>query len=244
MTLPIEKFTVRNFNKIKKLDLECRRVNIIIGGQGVGKTTLLQSVIRANQPKKHTTRVHAVGSFPTTEKEINNLVWPAILTSRLSVQYGDTTNLLKIPCAAPIDNDKLSELLSEVYPQADIDRERIQKYKLGLGSLKLTLIYELLISLPLKVVLLQNVDDGLHYTTLNKLASNLQKLTQETGNQVFAVVNSYEFLQFIFNAFEQADDLHNLQFIRLEPCDQNGVKPIVIKDENLQTIIEAKYEIR
>lgn len=74
------------------------------------------------------------------------------------------------------------------------------------------------------VVLIDEIENGIHHSAMEKVWSEVARLSKEFGVQVFATTHSYECIQAAHDAFEQSED-DDLRLIRLDRTD-GVIEPI------------------
>jgi predicted ATPase len=111
----------------------------------------------------------------------------------------------------------------------------------GEGMLRLFSILLAFIRTGGGVLLIDEIDNGLHYTVMNKLWSILQKLCFENHVQLIATTHNEEMLQGAIAAFQK--DLKEFGLFRLDRT-QNGIRAVSYDEEALQGLVETAWEVR
>ena len=93
-------------------------------------------------------------------------------------------------------------------------------------------------------ILIDEVENGLHHGTLEKVWTNLDWLSREFNVQVFATTHSYECIVAANAAFSElgSEDLHLHRLYRRSPSE--SVKAVTYTKEALNTNIEYFWELR
>jgi AAA15 family ATPase/GTPase len=71
----------------------------------------------------------------------------------------------------------------------------------------------------------------------------IQQIATNNDIQSLITTHSWECICAAYNVFAEAGRLEDFQLIRLEQDGEN-VQAVIIKDKNLETVMEAGYEIR
>lgn len=126
---------------------------------------------------------------------------------------------------------------------ADIGiKKYIPVYYLGDGLLKVLDIGLAMYSVRDGVLLIDEIEDGIHYSILEEYWTNILKLARSLNVQVFATTHSYECLAAAHRAFSK-NPPYDFKLYRLER--QNGdVRVVEYSQEELDTSIEVGFEVR
>lgn len=115
--------------------------------------------------------------------------------------------------------------------------------QLGHGFTRLFELYAGLAVTKSKLALIDEIENGIHYSALPILFQGVMELAESNGVQSLITTHSWECIRAAYKIFAEADKLQDFQLIRLERDDDN-VRAIIINDEVLDTVMEAGYEIR
>lgn len=115
--------------------------------------------------------------------------------------------------------------------------------QLGHGFTRLFELYAGLAVTESKLALIDEIENGIHYSALPILFQGVMELAESNGVQSLITTHSWECIRAAYKIFAEADKLQDFQLIRLERDDDN-VRAIIINDEVLDTVMEAGYEIR
>lgn len=111
---------------------------------------------------------------------------------------------------------------------------------LGDGINKLMQIVLIALANPNCIMLIDEIENGFHYSFLPKLWEIIAKLSQDTGCQIFATTHSYECIASA-TAIAANDDL--FRFIRLDKIDDT-VAPKVFDSDSFAYAIKNEWEVR
>jgi AAA15 family ATPase/GTPase len=92
------------------------------------------------------------------------------------------------------------------------------------------------------VVLIDEIENGFHYSVLKDVWKAISEMAREFNVQIFATTHSYECIQNAHLAFKESD-VYDFRVIRLDKIDDQ-VKPVVMNQEDLDTALELGFEIR
>ena len=115
--------------------------------------------------------------------------------------------------------------------------------ELGHGFTRLFELYAGLAVTASKLALIDEIENGIHYSALPTLFQGVRELSESNGVQSIITTHSCECIRAAYETFAHADSLKDLQLIRLER-DGDKIRAVVINDEALKTVMEAGYEIR
>ena len=114
--------------------------------------------------------------------------------------------------------------------------------QLGHGFTRLFELYAGLAVTESKLALIDEIENGIHYSALPILFQGVRELAESSGVQSLITTHSLECIKSAYEVFE--DNLEDFQLIRLERTEDDNVRAIAINDENLKTIMESGWEIR
>lgn len=115
--------------------------------------------------------------------------------------------------------------------------------QLGHGFSRLVHLYCSLLVTNAKLALMDEIENGIHYSSLPTLFQGIQDVAAQYGVQTLMTTHSWDCIRAAYKTFADADSLHDFQLIRLER-DGDNVRAVVINDEALDTVMEAGYEVR
>lgn len=120
--------------------------------------------------------------------------------------------------------------------------EKIPAVHLGQGFLRLLSIYSELIASGKKVLLIDEIENGLHYSVLPEIWRGLLHAAETENVQIFATTHSYECIRAAHHAFAETLD-YNFAVHRLE--DVKGDITVTTYDkETLETSLANNFETR
>ncbi len=91
-------------------------------------------------------------------------------------------------------------------------------------------------------LLIDEIDNGLHYSTLNQAWKAIAKTAQDFEVQIFATTHSWECIRAASETF-QTSLAGDFQIHRLEDTEQ-GIKSVTYDPESIQTSMEMNWEMR
>ncbi len=263
---------------------ELRRVNLIVGGQNSGKTSLLEAIHVSEFTSFESTDSPSVDSLVQSGFRVQPRVRIAPWLNT-DVKHEFTVKALPIDFYSlrsysvypPLESEmvqlydlavfsktknRLINLLAEIEPRlvgiesitpsqennpvlhADITglQKLIPFSMLGQGFNRLAYLYAGLLGQNANIALIDEIENGIHYSALPILWQGIANIARELDIQIFATTHSYECIQAAAKVFEATPE--EFQLIRLERTDDNNIKPVLIRDENLAVVLESNWEIR
>lgn len=130
-----------------------------------------------------------------------------------------------------------------IYVELEGDGDALPLPQLGHGFSRLVYLYCSLLVTDAKLALIDEVENGIHYSSLPILFKGIQEIATNSGVQTLTTTHSWDCIRAAYKAFADADSLKDFQLIRLER-DGDNVRAVVINDEMLDTVMEAGYEVR
>jgi AAA15 family ATPase/GTPase len=113
---------------------------------------------------------------------------------------------------------------------------------LGQGFNRLAYLYAGLLGKDANIALIDEIENGIHYSALPTLWQGIANIAEELDIQIFATTHSYECIQAAAKVFESRPG--EFQLIRLERTEDNNIAPIIIRDEKLDVVLQSGWEIR
>jgi ABC-type branched-subunit amino acid transport system ATPase component len=183
-----------------------------------------------------------------------------VLSASPTDPHKDVVNYDRVALKAG-GEERLNSLLSKIEPRlkavrslnpyqaallyADIGlKERIPAVHLGQGFVRLLSIYSEILASGQNdsVLLIDEFENGLHYSVLTEVWRGILNLAEQENVQVFATTHSYECIQAAHAAFAEtlAYDfaLHRLEEVKGE------ITVISYDRETLETSLKSNFEIR
>jgi len=153
---------------------------------------------------------------------------------------------------------KLTELLRRIEPRlqelhylklgdnalvyADVGRtDLIPAHQLGQGFVRLMQIYAEVLLVEAKIVLIDEIENGIDYHAMGELWQGLQAIATQNDLQIFATTHSYECIRSAYQLFATTD---NLAVHRLEFDGEQEVRVVTIRPDALGSALEMELEVR
>lgn len=130
-----------------------------------------------------------------------------------------------------------------IYVELEGDGDALPLPQLGHGFSRLVYLYCSLLVTDAKLALIDEVENGIHYSSLPTLFQGIQDIAAKHDVQTLMTTHSWDCIRAAYKTFADADNLQDFQLIRLEREGDN-VRAVVINDEMLETVMEAGYEVR
>jgi AAA15 family ATPase/GTPase len=130
-----------------------------------------------------------------------------------------------------------------IYVELEGDGEALPLPQLGHGFSRLVHLYCSLLVTDAKLALIDEVENGIHYSSLPTLFQGIQDIAAKHDVQTLMTTHSWDCIRAAYKTFADAGNLQDFQLIRLER-DGDNIRSVVINDEALDTVMEAGYEVR
>ena len=130
-----------------------------------------------------------------------------------------------------------------IYVELDGHANALPLPQLGHGFSRLVHLYCSLLVTETKLALIDEIENGIHYSSLPTLFQGIQDIATKHDVQTVMTTHSWECIRSAYNVFSDAASLKDFQLIRLEREGDN-IRAVVINDESLVTVMEAGYEVR
>lgn len=129
----------------------------------------------------------------------------------------------------------------ELYANVGLS-EMIPVTQMGEGFSRLLHIYSELVAAQAKVLLIDEIENGLHYSVLPTVWKGLFNAAKEVDGQIFATTHSWECV-LAADAAAREEKEYDLNLIRLDRVGDN-IKATVIDKDALGTAKELHWEMR
>ena len=130
-----------------------------------------------------------------------------------------------------------------IYVELEGDGEALPLPQLGHGFSRLVYLYCSLLVTDAKLALIDEVENGIHYSSLPTLFQGIQDIAAKHDVQTLMTTHSWDCIRAAYKTFADAGKLEDFQLIRLER-DNDNIRAVMINDEMLDTVMEAGYEVR
>lgn len=284
-----------------------RKVNLILGGQNVGKTSLLEAIhltvingeyfpFRSNEGKDaqrfarsafgegfQSIEVNAFHDRSARLQKINKPIphgfrhvasggagdcawlkspnWIDVGVTPIPLFLPSQDELVRLFSEVSLSRKKrqLTDLLREVEPRLEsldvalpdgehriyveldgIDRA-LPLPQLGHGFGRLLYVYTSLLKADAQLALIDEVENGIHYSALPTLFQGIKLVAQERDVQSLMTTHSWDAIRAACEVFEDTPEL--FQVIRLERTDDN-IKAVCIDGERMLRLMAQDMEVR
>jgi AAA15 family ATPase/GTPase len=269
---------IEGFKGFKNTDIgPLRRVNLILGGQNVGKTSLLEAVYLGGRSRTGATpfrllegndqsRFTATSFHPDFKiifkntKSRESLGWDNLLP--ISIDLPSQTTLADIFEQLVILRRKreLIEMLRQVEPRLEdmhglfLEGDRriyveltgvaqaLPLPQMGHGFSRLVYLYCSLLAANAKLALIDELENGIHYSSLPIVFEGLRHLALDRDVQLMMTTHSWEAIRAACEVFADCPDL--FQTIRLERTKDDNVRAVCIDGERMLRMVEQDMEVR
>ena len=93
------------------------------------------------------------------------------------------------------------------------------------------------------ITLIDEIENGLHYSVLTALWGKIGELAAEFNTQIFATTHSLECIRAAHEAFSQTDT-YDFRLFRLQRARDNSITAVSYDQETLETALETGLEVR
>jgi AAA15 family ATPase/GTPase len=141
---------------------------------------------------------------------------------------------------------KLSVLALGAQPMIHADlggKELVPLRLMGDGFSRLIEILIVIFAARGGVVLIDEIENGLHYSALPELWGAIYEASQAAGVQIFATTHSYECIKVAHEVFREHDP-YRLRLHRLDFDVDKGTVVTTFDKDTLETTLEHLWEIR
>ena len=121
-------------------------------------------------------------------------------------------------------------------------KEKIPAVHFGQGFIRLLSIYSELIASGKQVLLIDEVENGLHHSVLTEVWRGLLNAAEQENVQVFATTHSYECIRAAHEAFSETLN-YDFALHRLEEV-KGAVAVTTYDKETLETSLASNFEMR
>ncbi|WP_353570285.1 AAA family ATPase [Candidatus Albibeggiatoa sp. nov. BB20] len=128
-------------------------------------------------------------------------------------------------------------------PQCKINGQYLEITELGDGSRHLVSIVTSLYKTQNGYLFIDEIDNGIHYTMLDKLWETVLTLAKQQNVQVFATTHSKECIESYYRAAKKLEE-QDIAYIRLSRLKSGKIKAGVHDYELLENSIGQSYEVR
>lgn len=130
----------------------------------------------------------------------------------------------------------------QVYIELDNHSELLPLSHLGHGFTRLFELYSGLAVTDSKLALIDEIENGIHYSALPTVFQGIRELSESSGVQSIITTHSLECIQAACEVFKNRPE--DFQIIRLERTEDDNVRAVAINDDNLATVMASGWEIR
>jgi predicted ATP-dependent endonuclease of OLD family len=177
-----------------------------------------------------------------SRQALGNAVYEAF--SRIETEKREKEILAALHALQPgLQRLSLGLLANQVIIQGDIGLNRLVPLAyMGEGLKRLLSIVVAITSCPGGTVLIDEIENGLHHSVLQKVWTAIAHAARRANVQVFASTHSFECIEAAHEAFA-ADEAYDLRLHRLEQVDDR-VTAVTYSQKTLGTSVEMNLEVR
>jgi hypothetical protein len=215
------------------------QINYIVNEQRVGKINVTSRSFGGTRPEW--IGVAAFSTYPSRPTEDAQIFDPI---NRKAGGVKRLVNLLKIIEPRLVDL-KLSNAGDEHIVFAEIEGmdDLIPATQLGQAFARLLRIFCLVLYAKAKIVLIDEIEDGLHYGVLEKIWGGIAAIAKQEDLQIFATTHSLECIHAAHRVFSQSEP-YDFALHRLDRAKDGGVSVVTYDRESLETSFNLNWEVR
>lgn len=133
--------------------------------------------------------------------------------------------------------------MGEPMLHGDVGEERLLPLPvMGEGMVRLASSILRIANAPNGVVLVDEIENGIHHSNMPKLWSAIGKVAREFNTQVFATTHSLECIKAAHTAFKECE-IYDFRVHRLQST-KEGIQAVTYDQEDLETAFEIGIEVR
>ena len=121
--------------------------------------------------------------------------------------------------------------------------ERIPLPFLGEGFNRLVQIYGAIIGEEADVLLIDEIENGLHWSALPQIWTGIREAVNKEEVQIFATTHSLECIAAAAEAFK-GEPKNDLAVHRLERLENGNIRCVTMNEEELERMLERDWEVR
>lgn len=166
--------------------------------------------------------------------------------SRIAAKRGGEKRLIKLLSVTEprLQGLKYLKLGQQPLVYADVGMEDlIPATQLGQGFTRLLRFYSEILAAKSKIILIDEIENGIHYSAMPKVWKGIATIAREEDLQVFATTHSYECIRYAHEAFSP-EPVYDLALHRLERDKKGDIRAVTMDRQTLGTSFELNLEIR
>lgn len=121
--------------------------------------------------------------------------------------------------------------------------ERIALPLLGEGFNRLVQIYGAIIGEDAEVVLIDEIENGLHWSALPQIWTGIREAVNKEEVQIFATTHSLECIAAAAEAFK-GEPKNDLAVHRLERLESGDIRCVTMNEDELERMLDRDWEVR
>lgn len=114
---------------------------------------------------------------------------------------------------------------------------------MGDGLMRLASVILAIAESPDGIVLIDEIENGLHFSVLKEVWRAINLVAGEFNTQVFATTHSFECVRAAHEAFTESAQ-YDFKYLRLDRTKAGNIRVVDYDEETMQTAIESGFEVR
>ncbi len=115
---------------------------------------------------------------------------------------------------------------------------------LGNGVIKMICIIAAIIATKGGVVLIDEIENGIHYSLLNSFWKSILETAKKESVQIIAATHSLDCVNAFYNSFPNEAEQEQLRIFRMEKSEENEYEAIKYNAKDLKIALEENWEVR
>ena len=241
----LEQLRIENFRCFKSFELEhLGRVNLLVGKNNSGKTSILEALkIFFSDDKNIALRNKLVKSSSLTPQESLELFNQVVSTPEEDLVY-QALQIIEpnIERIAPIGNEIKNNSRGGFFVRLKDIQKRIPIGSMGDGIWRMLGLSLALVSAKDGVLLVDEIDTGLHYTALEDMWKLIWETSKKLNVQVFATTHSSDCWKAL-EALTSREDVAE-EDISIQRIEKDTRSSVAYNKEEIATAVEREIEVR
>lgn len=115
---------------------------------------------------------------------------------------------------------------------------------LGNGVIKMICVIAAIIATTGGVILIDEIEDGIHYSLLNSFWESILETAKKESVQIIATTHSLDCVNAFYESFPNETEQEQLRVFRIEKSEENESEAIKYNHKDLKLALEENWEVR
>jgi AAA15 family ATPase/GTPase len=243
----LKQLKIENFRCFKSFELNhLGQINLLVGENNSGKTSILEAIKYdlKSDSNNELLKTKFVSSSSLTAHELVDLFNQIVLTPEEDLVYQALQTIEpNIERIAPIGNEiNNNNTHSGFFVRLSNTQKRIPLGSMGDGIWRMLGLSLTLVSAKDGVLLVDEIDTGLHYTALENMWKLIWKTSKKLNVQVFATTHNNDCWKAL-EALTNQDDVGE-EDISIQRIEKDAPRSVAYNKEEIATAVERGIEVR